>query len=132
MAAASPGPTIKCAVMVAKLDRLSRDVAFTAGLMVQRVRSSSPTSALMPIHAAVYAALAGKERRLISERTKAALASRRNTASKLGDPTNTAKPMPRAGKSQLGKLQICPGHAADHRLHPAVRHLQTCAAYPSP
>lgn len=53
MAAASPGPTIKCAVMVAKLDRLSRDVAFTAGLMVQRVRSSSPTSALMPIHAAV-------------------------------------------------------------------------------
>ncbi|RUV32295.1 MULTISPECIES: hypothetical protein [unclassified Mesorhizobium] len=61
MAAASPGPTIKCAVMVAKLDRLSRDVAFTAGLMVQRVRSSSPTSALMPIHAAVYAALAGKE-----------------------------------------------------------------------
>lgn len=50
MAAASPGPTIKCAVMVAKLARLSRDVAFTAGLMVQRVRSSSPTSALMPIH----------------------------------------------------------------------------------
>jgi DNA invertase Pin-like site-specific DNA recombinase len=36
------------------------------------------------------AALAEKERRLISERTKAALASRKTTGMKLGNPTNPA------------------------------------------
>ncbi|WP_353806894.1 recombinase family protein [Mesorhizobium sp.] len=39
----------KCPVVVAKLDRLSRDVAFIAGLMVQRVPFMSPGSAPMPI-----------------------------------------------------------------------------------
>ncbi|MER8499087.1 resolvase, partial [Mesorhizobium sp. M1312] len=39
----------------------------------------------------LYAALAEKERRLISERTKAALASRKTTGMKLGNPTNTAE-----------------------------------------
>ncbi|WP_348524643.1 recombinase family protein [Mesorhizobium huakuii] len=38
----------KCPVIVAKLDRLSRDVAFIAGLMVQRVPSWSPNSEPMP------------------------------------------------------------------------------------
>lgn len=62
----------KCSVVVAKLDRLSRDVAFVAGLMAQRVpfivdelgRDADP----FMLH--LYAALAEKERRLISERTK--------------------------------------------------------------
>ncbi|WP_287298321.1 recombinase family protein [Mesorhizobium sp.] len=40
---------LKCPVVVAKLDRLSRDVAFIAGLMVQRVPSLWPNSVLMPI-----------------------------------------------------------------------------------
>ncbi|WP_353682660.1 resolvase [Mesorhizobium sp.] len=39
----------------------------------------------------LYAALAEKERRMISERTKAALASRKTTGMKLGNPTNTAE-----------------------------------------
>jgi DNA invertase Pin-like site-specific DNA recombinase len=39
----------------------------------------------------LYAALAEKERRLISERTKAALASRKMTGRKLGNPTNSAQ-----------------------------------------
>jgi len=37
----------KCAVLVAKLDRLSRDVHFISGLMAHRVPSSSPNSAPM-------------------------------------------------------------------------------------
>ena len=64
---------------MAKLDRLSRDVAFVAGLMAQRVpfilaelgRDADP---FMP-H--LYAALAEKEPQLISERTKAALAAKK-------------------------------------------------------
>ena len=34
---AGPAPKLKCPIVVAKLDRLSRDVAFIAGLMAQRV-----------------------------------------------------------------------------------------------
>lgn len=38
----------------------------------------------------LYAALAGKERRLISERTKAALAAKKASGAKLGNPSNIA------------------------------------------
>src|SRR5947209_3486766 len=76
----------KCPILVSKLDRLSRDVAFVAGLMAQRVpfivaelgRDADP----FMLH--LYAALAEKERRLVSERTKAALAIRKLAGSKLG------------------------------------------------
>ena len=82
--------TAKCCVLVSKLDRLSRDVAFVSGLMAQRVpfivaelgRDADP----FMLH--LYAALAEKERRLISERTKAALAVRKASGGKLGNPTN--------------------------------------------
>ena len=39
----------KATVLVAKLDRLSRDVAFIAGLMRRKCRSSSPSLAPTPI-----------------------------------------------------------------------------------
>ena len=82
----------KCSVVVAKLDRLSRDVAFVAGLMAQRVpfmvaelgRDADP----FMLH--LYAALAEKERRLIAERTKAALAAKKAAGARLGNPRNLA------------------------------------------
>jgi DNA invertase Pin-like site-specific DNA recombinase len=82
----------KCSVLVSKLDRLSRDVAFVSGLMAQRVpfivaelgRDADP----FMLH--LYAALAEKERRLISERTKAALAAKKASGAKLGNPRNIA------------------------------------------
>src|SRR5688572_27117174 len=78
------------AASLAKLDRLSRDVAFVSGLMAQRVpfivaelgRDADP----FMLH--LYAALAEKERRLISERTRAALAAKKANGAKLGNPTN--------------------------------------------
>src|SRR5436305_9172404 len=89
-AALAAAKTAKCSVLVSKLDRLSRDVAFVAGLMAQRVpftvaELGRDAGAFM-LH--LYAALAEKERRLISERTKAALAIRKAQGSKLGNPTN--------------------------------------------
>jgi DNA invertase Pin-like site-specific DNA recombinase len=84
----------KCPVVVAKLDRLSRDVAFIAGLMASRVpfivaELGADADPFM-LHALLYAAVAEKERRLISERTRAALSSRKATGAKLGNPTNSA------------------------------------------
>src|SRR4051812_37779723 len=83
----------KCPVVVAKLDRLSRDVAFIAGLMVQRVPFivAELGADADPFMLHLYAALAEKERRLISERTKAALASRKTNGAKLGNQTNSAE-----------------------------------------
>jgi DNA invertase Pin-like site-specific DNA recombinase len=83
----------KCPVVVAKLDRLSRDVAFIAGLMVQRVpfivaelgADADPSCCTSMLH------LAEKERRRISERTRAALATRKQSGTKLGNPRNTAE-----------------------------------------
>jgi DNA invertase Pin-like site-specific DNA recombinase len=77
-------------VLVAKLDRLSRDVHFIAGLMVQRVpflvAELGPDVDPFMLH--IYAALAEKERRMISERTRAALAMRKRQGATLGNRTN--------------------------------------------
>lgn len=80
----------RCAVLVAKLDRLSRDVHFIAGLMVQRVPFlvAELGADVDPFMLHIYAALAEKERRMISERTRAALAARKRQGAKLGNPTN--------------------------------------------
>ena len=82
----------RCPVVVAKLDRLSRDVAFIAGLMAQRVPFivAELGADADPFMLHLYAALAEKERRMISERTRAALASRKANGRKLGNPTNAA------------------------------------------
>nr|WP_308630993.1 recombinase family protein [Methylobacterium radiotolerans] len=81
---------LRCPVVVAKLDRLSRDVAFIAGLMAQRVpfvvaelgRDADP----FMLH--IYAALAEQERRMIAARTKAALAAKKAQGAMLGNRTN--------------------------------------------
>ena len=84
----------KCAVIVAKLDRLSRDVAFISGLMAQRVPFivAELGADADPFMLHLYAALAEKERRLISERTKAALAQCKAQGKRLGNPTNAGRP----------------------------------------
>lgn len=94
---------LKCPVVVAKLDRLSRDVAFIAGLMVQRVPFivAELGADADPFMLHLYAALAEKERRMVSERTKAALASRKTTGIKLGNPTNTAEAAARGRKISI-------------------------------
>jgi DNA invertase Pin-like site-specific DNA recombinase len=83
----------KCPVVVAKLDRLSRDVAFISGLMAQRVPFvvAELGADADPFMLHLYAALAEKERRLISERTRAALSTRKASGTRLGNPTNTAE-----------------------------------------
>lgn len=73
-------------VVVAKLDRLSRDVAFISGLMAQRVPFivAELGADCDPFMLHIYAALAEKERALISARTKAALAAAKARGVKLG------------------------------------------------
>lgn len=77
-----------CAVLVAKLDRLSRDVAFIAGLMAGDVPFYVANLGLDvdPFMLHIYAAIAEKERRDISDRTKAALGALKARGVQLGCP----------------------------------------------
>jgi DNA invertase Pin-like site-specific DNA recombinase len=78
----------KCSIIVAKLDRLSRDVHFISGQMTKRipfiVAELGPEVDPFMLH--IYAAVAEKERALISQRTKAALAAAKARGVKLGNP----------------------------------------------
>src|SRR5437879_1861996 len=77
---------------VAKLDRLSRDVAFVASLIAQPVPSivAELGTDADPFMLHLYAALAEKERRLIAERTRSALAARKAQGAKLGNQRNAS------------------------------------------
>jgi DNA invertase Pin-like site-specific DNA recombinase len=80
----------KAPVVVAKLCRLSRDVAFISGLMAQRVPFvvAELGADADPFMLHIYAALAEKERHLISDRTRAALAAKKAQGAALGNRTN--------------------------------------------
>jgi DNA invertase Pin-like site-specific DNA recombinase len=76
----------KAPVIVAKLDRLSRDVHFISGLMAHRMPFivAELGADVDPFVLHLYAAVAEKERRMISQRTKDALASLKAQGKKLG------------------------------------------------
>jgi DNA invertase Pin-like site-specific DNA recombinase len=94
-------------VLVSKLDRLSRDVHFVSGLMANRVefivtelgRQADP----FVLH--LYAALAEKERQLISSRTRAGLQAARKRGTKLGTARRaaSAEQLIRAGASSADR-----------------------------
>lgn len=75
----------KAKLVIAKLDRLSRNVAFVSDLMesgIEFVACDLPTANNLTIH--IFAAVAEHEAKLISERTKAALAAYKARGGKLG------------------------------------------------
>jgi len=77
----------KARMVIAKLDRLSRNLAFVATLMdsgVEFVAADNPHANKLTIH--ILAAVAEHEREAISERTKAALAAAKARGTRLGTP----------------------------------------------
>lgn len=75
----------KATLVIAKLDRLARNVAFVSSLMesgVEFVAVDAPYANRLMIH--ILAAFAEHERTLISERTKAALAAAKARGVQLG------------------------------------------------
>lgn len=72
-------------LIIARLDRFSRRVSFIANIMEQGISlccAEMPNASDFQLH--IFAALAQEERRLISERTKAALAEARRRGRILG------------------------------------------------
>jgi DNA invertase Pin-like site-specific DNA recombinase len=85
-AALKAAKKIKSPIIVAKLDRLSRDVHFISGLMTHKtpfiVAELGADADPFMLH--LYAALAEKERAMISRRTKDALAAKKAQGVALG------------------------------------------------
>src|SRR3954452_21581508 len=74
-------------LVIAKLDRLARNVHFISGLMnsdVEFIAVDMPSANRLTIH--ILAAVAEHEREMISQRTKAALKAARARGTKLGNP----------------------------------------------
>lgn len=79
-------------LVIAKLDRLSRNVYFVSGLMesgVDFVAVDMPSANRLTIH--ILAAVAEEEARMISRRTKEALAAAKARGARLGRPENLTK-----------------------------------------
>lgn len=77
-------------VLVAKLDRLSRDVAFISGLMAHRVpfEVAELGPEVDPFMLHIHASVAEQERQLISRRTRAALEAKRQRGEQVGNVEN--------------------------------------------
>lgn len=81
----------KARLVIAKLDRLARNVAFIASLMEEKVDfvcCDMPSATPFMLH--IYAAVAEEERRMISNRTKAALKVAKSRGVVLGNAEQAA------------------------------------------
>jgi DNA invertase Pin-like site-specific DNA recombinase len=115
----------KASVVVAKLCRLSSDVAFISDLMAQRVPFivAELGADAVPFMLHIYAALTEKERGLIADRTRAALAARKAQGAKLGNRTNLDEA---SAKGATANRAAADAFAAN--VLPVVRQIQASGA----
>lgn len=107
--------TKRATLLIAKLDRLARSVAFISNLTeggVDFIAADMPSVNRLTVH--VLAAVAEHEREMISQRTKAALAAAKVRGIRLGNPrlpaTGTLAPAP-APTTRGGKARKARAHA---------------------
>jgi DNA invertase Pin-like site-specific DNA recombinase len=111
----------KAPIIVAKLDRLSRDVHFISGLMIHRIPFivAELGADADPFMLHLYAALAEKERSLISKRTKEGLAAAKARGQKLGN-ANLAAANKAAAAERADALQAVFSETAGLSLRAAA------------
>lgn len=107
----------KATLLISKLDRLSRNVAFIAALMessVDFIVINDPNAGKLVLH--IKAVVAEHERDVISERTKAALSAAKRRGTILG----------RHGKEVLSKINKAEALHFALTLEPTISYLQSC------
>ena len=116
---------IGATLVIAKLDRLARNVAFVSNLMESGVEFTAvdfPTANRLTIH--ILAAVAEHEREMISARTKAALAAAKARGTRLGNPNGlSAEARTRGTAVAVARRKAAAaGRAAD--LRPVVEEIR--------
>lgn len=111
-------------LLIAKLDRLARNVAFISALMESGIDFTAvdfPEANRLTVH--ILAAVAEHEAMMISERTKAALAARKARGLLLGNQASL-RPADRAGAAQAASAWS--RKAADHAamVLPAIQEMR--------
>jgi DNA invertase Pin-like site-specific DNA recombinase len=123
-AALASARKLRCHVAVAKLDRLSRDVHFISGLMAHKVpflvAELGPDVDPFVLH--LFAALAEKERALISTRTRQALSAAKARGVSLGNP--------RLNEARRGAVEVVKAEADRYAANvlPIIRDAQKAGA----
>jgi DNA invertase Pin-like site-specific DNA recombinase len=110
---------LKATLLIAKLDRLARNVYFVSGLMesgVDFVAVDMPEANRLTIH--ILAAVAEYEADRVSVRTKEALAIAKGRGTRLGNPT-PAPSLERGRATRAAKLE-----AHRQSIAPLVKHLR--------
>jgi DNA invertase Pin-like site-specific DNA recombinase len=104
----------KATLVIAKLDRLARNLHFISGLMESKINFVAvdmPTANRLTVH--ILAAVAEEEARAISARTKAALASAKARGVRLG-----------SNGATLGKANAASARKTAHSLKPIIQQLR--------
>jgi DNA invertase Pin-like site-specific DNA recombinase len=113
----------RATLVIAKLDRLARNVAFVSNLMESGVEfrvADMPTVNRLTLH--ILAAVAEEETRMISARTKAALAAAKARGVKLGSPRLAGGDSFAASRGRSAQVVRSNSRATD--LLPYVREAQ--------
>lgn len=110
----------KATLVIAKLDRLSRNVAFIANLMeagADFVAVDMPHANKLTIH--ILSAVAEYEREMISQRTRAALAAAKSRGVRLGNPTNLGIAQARSRTARTAQAALFASN-----LRPVIRQIK--------
>ena len=110
----------KATLIIAKLDRLSRNLAFIASLMESGVEFTAvdmPLANKLTIH--ILAAVAEHEREMISQRTKAALQAAISRGKLLGNKTNIA-----VAQANSRKVRAAAAEQFATNILPIIRQIQ--------
>jgi DNA invertase Pin-like site-specific DNA recombinase len=115
-------------LLIAKIDRLARNVAFVSNLMesgVEFVAADFPQANRLTVH--IMAAMAEYEREMISKRVRDALAMAKKRGVKMGNPhTHDGLPKGAAEKGAAASIKVRTKKADEHarRLHDTIKQYQ--------
>ena len=117
----------KSTIVIAKLDRLARNVAFVSALLESGAEFAAcdmPQADRMMLQLQIVAVFAEHEAKMISERTKAALQAARARGVLLGNRKNLVDAQAKARRTLIAQAD---SHAAN--VLPAIRDVVRCGVY---